>query len=888
MDPPASFGPYAVVAPLGGGASGVVFRARDERLGREVALKLIHAPDSFVGEQWAEEARLLGQLNHPGIAILYDVGRLPQGYFLVMELIEGPGLDELVRRYPHGLPEEEVIRLGRELAEALAAAHARGVLHRDLKPSNLRLAADGRLKILDFGLAVLLEQLGQTATRVARVSEPVGTLPYMAPEQWRGEPLDERTDVWAAGAVLYELATGRRAFPQSTAALLEQAIGRGQLVPPRHLRPELSRGLERVIRRALAPVAAQRYASARELERALAALGAPAAPRAPRKRISVLVGEIHNYTGEPLFEGTLRELLVAALGQAPGLSLFAPARLADALERMGRPKAVVDVPIGLEILSREGVEVLLTGSLGRMGTRYVLALELLHASGQSLGRLRHSFAHPRQLARGLDRLAGELRRRLGESARVVQQALPLERVSSPSLEAVRLYTQARQRLFGGELVEAISLLNRALDYDPDFPMALYSLAAAFWQLYDRDRALEYAERAAAVADRVGPLERRKILGAVYLLRGDFARAEQVFAALAHEQPDDPTPLINLGVAAECRGDFAGAVAATRRAVALLPRSRVRINLARQLLQLGDLPRAIELARAVLADLPGEAHAARVLGLALALAGEGEAAQALFAQMVRAGGPSELFGRLLLADWLAAGGCYRQAIEQVAAVRRIAQATGSRSAEQKALVRQVELWMALGEREQARQCLSGAPLNVRDPQLLYLRVRAAAAVDPASALPLLERFADGMPTPWRHSLSLLAQAEAALAAGEPLRAWAAAEQSQRLLDSVLAVDLLARAALAQGDRDAAALHLAALLRRAGQRVEAADGPALWPLALAEYRAGVLAHERGQTTAARQYLSRVLARCSAAEADADWVAEARARLAALGCATPAAST
>src|SRR5579885_1013826 len=448
MASPATLGPYVLEAPLGVGGLGEVWRARDERLGRAVAIKLMRLEAAEAG-RLEQEARLLARLNHPGIAALYDVGRCDRGWFLVMELVAGPGLDELVAAHPRGLAEAEVRRLGAELAAALAAAHAQGILHRDLKPSNLRLDASGRLKVLDFGLACLLEPVAETQSGQVLRSAAAGTLAYMAPEQWRGGALDERTDLWAAGAVLYELATGRRAFPQRSIEALEHAIVRGQPVPPAQVRPELSPALEAIILRLLERTPARRFPSAAALGRALARPLQPRPRPQPAGRVQVLVGALANHTGEAAFEGTLPELVFAALEQAPGLAVFPRARLGEALERMGAPGRQVDVAVGLELCQREGLAALLTGALHRLGHSYVLLLELHDRTGQRLCGLRRRFARPEQLLGVLDRMVRQLRQHLGESAAVVERTLPLERVTTPSLEALRCFTLSRVQLLGG-------------------------------------------------------------------------------------------------------------------------------------------------------------------------------------------------------------------------------------------------------------------------------------------------------------------------------------------------------------------------------------------------------------------------------------------------------
>src|SRR6187455_160422 len=195
---------------------GEVYRARDTRLGRDVALKLLPetSPDKLA--RFEREARAVAGLAHPNIVVLYAIEEFAGQHFLVLELIEGQDLSELV--VSTGLPLARVLELAIPLADALASAHERGVVHRDLKPSNIKLARDGRLKVLDFGLARMLDpDLQQTLDApISGAGQVLGTIPYMAPEQLRGETTDARTDLFALGVVLYELASGKRPFGGTT------------------------------------------------------------------------------------------------------------------------------------------------------------------------------------------------------------------------------------------------------------------------------------------------------------------------------------------------------------------------------------------------------------------------------------------------------------------------------------------------------------------------------------------------------------------------------------------------------------------------------------------------------------------------------------------------
>ncbi len=310
VGPGTRLGPYEVVAPIGAGGMGSVFRARDTRLERDVALKIVRPDlleDEVARHRFRKEALALAKLQHAHIAYILDVVSEGGTDALVMELVPGVSLSERLARGPLG--EAEAVRLGIQLADALAAAHAQGVVHCDLKPANLRLTPEGDLKVLDFGLAKLRRpalsgSLTAAATESATAFEAVGTLPYMAPEQLRAEPVDARTDVWGAGAVLCELATGRRPFEESVPAKLTDAILHSAppclSFSPTALSPELLK----ILRRCLQKDAASRYESAAQLRAELSLLSRKSAeaasaasaasssssPTWPRRRIAVAGG----------------------------------------------------------------------------------------------------------------------------------------------------------------------------------------------------------------------------------------------------------------------------------------------------------------------------------------------------------------------------------------------------------------------------------------------------------------------------------------------------------------------------------------------------------------------------------------------------------------------
>jgi eukaryotic-like serine/threonine-protein kinase len=261
-------GHYCVLEQIGAGGMGLVFRASDQQLERDVAIKVLPPgmlADEAARKRFRREALTLAKLNHPNIGTVYEFGSQEGLDFLVMEYVGGVAVDARLASGP--LTQKEVLRLGFQLADGLASAHEHGVIHRDLKPANMRLTEDNRLKILDFGLAQFVRQetdLGITAS-ISDTKNVTGTLPYMSPEQLRGELTDQRSDIWSAGAVLYELVTGRRPFPFSQFPLLVDAILNKPPEMPSALNPKISPGLEMAILKCLDKDPERRYQSAREL-----------------------------------------------------------------------------------------------------------------------------------------------------------------------------------------------------------------------------------------------------------------------------------------------------------------------------------------------------------------------------------------------------------------------------------------------------------------------------------------------------------------------------------------------------------------------------------------------------------------------------------------------
>src|SRR6058998_3636101 len=269
LQPGTRLGPYEISSPLGAGGMGEVYRARDTRLERAVAIKILPAELSSSAQfklRFEREAKTISQLNHPHICTLYDVG----DNYLVMELLEGESLAERIAKGP--LPLEQVLRYGVQIADALDKAHRAGIVHRDLKPGNIMLTKAGA-KLLDFGLAKAVPAGTAAGLSMLRTTPPnltaqgtiLGTFQYMAPEQIDGQDADARTDIFAFGVVLYEMLTGRKAFEGKSPASLMGAIMHGKPAPIASLQPLAPASLDRVVRKSLAKDPDERWQSAKDL-----------------------------------------------------------------------------------------------------------------------------------------------------------------------------------------------------------------------------------------------------------------------------------------------------------------------------------------------------------------------------------------------------------------------------------------------------------------------------------------------------------------------------------------------------------------------------------------------------------------------------------------------
>jgi tetratricopeptide (TPR) repeat protein/tRNA A-37 threonylcarbamoyl transferase component Bud32 len=665
-------GHYRLVERIGSGGMGEVYRARDEHLHRDVAVKVLpqgRLRDESARHRLRKEALALSRLNHANIATIHDFDAQDGIDFLVMELVSGAPVDALAG----GRQEEPgVLALAIQLAEGLAAAHEQGVLHRDLKPANLRLTPSGQLKILDFGLADLVAPLEAAATTMtaADAGSASGTLPYMAPEQLQGARPDARTDIYAFGVVLYELATGRRPFTSPSPAALMGQILYSAPPAPRAARPDLSKSLESVILRCIQKDPAGRYPTAKALLEDLrtCASGALPAVRPVRARrmwgrpaigvaaaVAVIllafglwrsvrqpalafasrdwlvIADFENLTGEAVFDKALDTALRVSIEQSSYVNVVPRQRITDALLRMKRPAtARVDAALAREVAEREGFRAVLAPVISGVGGAYAVSATLENpATGASVKSSVVQAAKREDVLPALDSLVRSVRRDLGESLSALSpQARPLAKVTTTSLEALRQYSLGIEKHRESKFDEAKVYYENALRIDPAFASAQASLGMLEFERFDRKRGRALMAQVVGRLDGLNDSERYRILAFhARAVENDLPKAVDLLNRHAAIYPDNSATHNNLAVYYRQLGRFEEAIKEYREAIRVDPASMLfRDGLAgTYLYSLGDAKAGIEVCRAALAV--NDSHFQAWQNLGWGYLGAGDLAQA---------------------------------------------------------------------------------------------------------------------------------------------------------------------------------------------------------------------------------------------------------------------
>jgi len=640
---------YEILRLLGEGGMGAVYKAKDTELDRVIALKVIRpelASNPEILQRFKQELVLARQVTDRNIIRIFDLGEADGVRFITMEYVEGESLHQILRARGK-LPANEAVDITRQILSGLQAAHREGVIHRDLKPANIMLDAQGRVIVMDFGLARTLGGDGMTRTGVM-----LGTMEYMSPEQAQAKNLDARSDLFTVGLICYELLTGKMPYhaDSAIASLLKRTQGRAAPVVTHD--PSIPSALSDIVSKCLDPDLNLRYQSAGELladleawqgGRAAATLRFPASQRpwgqtirwhwvgvaaalgalvlagimlrgkftnatpAANKSVSVLVADFTNHTGDPIFDDTLEPMFNVALEGASFINAYNRGTARNLAKQLPHPSDRLDEQSARLIGVSQGLAAVVTGSLSLRGDAYKLSVEALDArTGNSIATAEITAATKDELLLDIPKLAAPIRKALGDTTPVSAQLAVSGPFTAASLEVVHLYSVAMQQQFAGKTADAFQGFSKAVELDPNFARAYSGMSGTAYDLGRQTDGEKYIKLAMEHLDRMTERERYHTRAYYYLIAGNYPKCVEEYSTLVSQYPADRVGQSDLAWCYASLRNFPKAVEAARKAEEIAPKGALeRLNLAFFSSFNEDFQTGEQEARAALEISPGE-------------------------------------------------------------------------------------------------------------------------------------------------------------------------------------------------------------------------------------------------------------------------------------------
>jgi serine/threonine protein kinase/tetratricopeptide (TPR) repeat protein len=753
-----SFGPrYHIIKLLGAGGMGAVYQAWDAELSVAVALKVIRGTSRRASadqeKRFKTELLLARSVTHKNVVRIHDLGEIDGTKYITMSYVQGADLATLLRT--HGkFPIDRSLRLARQIAAGLEAAHEAGVVHRDLKPANVMIGADDLALIMDFGISASADD--------AATGGIVGTLEYMAPEQGAGQTVDGRADIYAFGLIAYELLVGPRSSAPATAqeriaAMRERTLN--GLPPLRELEPAVPEPLANLVTRCLATRPADRFQTTSEVRAALAALDDAgelipiprkistlmlsstaaivltfagstyfvgrrmAAPPVKHPVVSVLVADLDNKSGDSTFDGALgTQALATVLEGAPYVSLYPSGQAHAAAAEITVNHDNRLTPSTSRLLARrDAIKVLVESSIERNGGGFRIGARIVDpVTDATLGSATANASDRAEVPAAFGSVAGKLRIALGESKSEMEKSAAAETFTAASLDAMQAFQRAQDLVNTGKVGEAAAAYQDAIKFDPQLGRAYSGLAIIYRNLGQMDKAEATFKEALKHVDRMTDREKYRMLGAYYFsISRNYPKAIETYETLVAKYPGDQAALSNLAFAYGMQRNFGRAEEISRQLVQLYPRYLLgRNNYASYALYAGDFTEAIAQGATVLQQNPTYQFAFLPRALAQLSKGDLDAALATYARLAALGPFGASLSKLGLADFALYQGRFGDAASALPAAIAIDEKDKNKTAAAAKYVALAEAQLALGKRDAAVAAAKKASTLAADEVTLF--------------------------------------------------------------------------------------------------------------------------------------------------------------------------
>jgi len=763
-------GRYEILKTLGEGGMGSVFQAHDNEVDRIVALKVIRpelAGSAEILQRFRQELVLAQQITHRNAVRIYDLAVADGVRFISMEYIDGQELRNILDKRGK-LPPKEAAEIMLQVCYGLAAAHRQGIVHRDLKPQNIMIDKQGRVAVMDFGLAgsmetaALLKQAAPSPSNASpssvdesailtRVGSLLGTPRYMSPEQARAEKIDLRSDLFTVGLILYELTVGKMPTRQKGLPELLGERGSKQMPSAIEADPQMPRALNDIITRCIQLNPADRYesigaligdletwlgirkphASNWKMLSALAALIVllagglvysrlhPKASAGARAPVKILISDFTNQTGNPLLDGTLEPAMSTALEGASFITSYNRGNARKTLSKLSGSTKLDETSARL-IAQREGVGVVVSGTIRQNGSKYAVSAQAIDArTNKVIDSASATASTPNDLNYAVARIAAGFRKALGDATPKSAQLAAAETFSSQSLEASQQYALAQELQWQGKWDGALQAYGRSTVLDPGLGRAYAGEAVILANMGRKQDAEKDFKLALSKIDRMTDREKYRTRGAYYLMERDYDKAIEQFKALEKQFPADSAGIGNLALAEFYARNMTGAVEDERRVVAIYPDNVLYLNnYGLFAMYAGDFDTAIRESERLLELNPGFEKGYICLGISELARGDETAATDAYKKAA----PLSAWGVSASAVGLADMALFQGRPDDALAIlgpavkADLAAKDASRAAAK--YVMQAQAWLMKGQKAKAIAAAESASSGSTDESLLY--------------------------------------------------------------------------------------------------------------------------------------------------------------------------